>query len=55
MIGGNELTEMLADKERIEALRELLRDVHDVAVAGEKISEGLLDRIRREMANGNRK
>lgn len=33
-------------------LRNLLRDVYDVASSGEKISDGLLDRIRQQMARG---
>lgn len=41
-----------ARDEKIAHLRELLRDVYDVAASGEKISDGLLSRIRREMASG---
>lgn len=37
---------------RIAALRELLRDVYDVAKNGEPITEGLLSRIRSQMAAG---
>lgn len=38
--------------DEIERLRELLRDVYDVANSGEKIGDGLLDRIRQQMARG---
>lgn len=46
-----------ADKHRacsmtVEHLRELLRDVYDVVSAGENISDGLLSRIRAQMACG---
>lgn len=37
---------------KIEELRNLLRDVYDVAKSGEPISEGLLSRIRGQMAAG---
>lgn len=37
---------------RIAALRELLRDVYDVAKDGEPISDGLLSRIRSQMTVG---
>lgn len=37
---------------RIAALRELLRDVYDVAKNGEPISEGMMLRIRSQMAVG---
>lgn len=36
----------------IDALRELLRDIYDVAASGDRISEGLLARIRSQMASG---
>lgn len=36
----------------IEGLRELLRDVYDVAKNGEPLSSGLMDRIRVQMASG---
>lgn len=38
--------------DEIERLRNLLRDVYDVVSSGEKISDGLLDRIRQQMAHG---
>lgn len=37
---------------KISELRNLLRDVYDVASSGHTISEGLLSRIRRQMASG---
>lgn len=37
---------------QINMLRDLLRDVYDVAASGERISEGLLSRIRCEMSHG---
>ena len=48
-----------ADKRRareakIDQLRELLRDVYDVTANGKHISEGLLSRIRHEMAGAHR-
>lgn len=39
---------------QINMLRDLLRDVYDVAASGERISEGLLSRIRCEMAHGRK-
>lgn len=41
-----------AKDRKIEELRELLRDVYDVARAGEVISPGLLARIARQAAMG---
>lgn len=38
--------------DEIERLRNLLRDVYDVTSAAERISDGLLDRIRCHMARG---
>lgn len=38
---------------RIDQLRNLLRDVYDVVAGGGTISDGLLSRIRAQMANGN--
>jgi len=37
---------------KIDDLRELLRDVYDVLASGKSVSEGLLSRIRRQMAVG---
>jgi len=37
----------------IDMLRNLLRDVHDVVAVGQPVSEGLLSRIRTQMARGN--
>lgn len=38
----------------IDQLRNLLRDVYDVLAAGQPVSDGLLSRIRHQMAHGNR-
>jgi hypothetical protein len=54
------LKELIAtDKDRIagkdvkiDQLRNLLRDVYDVLSVGEPVSEGLLSRIRHQMARG---
>lgn len=54
------LKELIAtDKDRLAAkddtisrLRELLRDIYDVAANGHTISAGLLDRIRGQMDHG---
>lgn len=45
---------MSAKDAEIAALRNLLRDVYDVASAGQPISHGLLERIRGQMASGRR-
>jgi hypothetical protein len=54
------LKELIAtDKDRlvgkdytIDQLRNLLRDVYDVLASGTPVSEGLLSRIRHQMARG---
>ena len=43
-----------AREAKIDQLRELLRDVYDVAANGTRISDGLLTRIRHEMAGAHR-
>lgn len=46
-------TDKLASKDIvIERLRELLRDVYDVTKNGEPLSDGLMSRIRAQMASG---
>ena len=45
---------LMAREAQINALRKLLRDVYDVAALGQPISQGLLDRIRNNMASGRR-
>ena len=44
-----------AREAKIDQLRELLRDVYDVTANGKRISEGLLSRVRHEMAGAHRK
>lgn len=39
---------------QINMLRDLLRDVYDVAASGERISDGLLNRIRCQMSHGRK-
>ena len=44
-----------AREAKIDQLRELLRDVYDVTANDKRISEGLLSRVRHEMAGAHRK
>ena len=43
---------LLSRQMKIDSLRELLRDVYDITKNGKPMSEGLMSRIRSQMAAG---
>ena len=43
---------LLSRQMKIDSLRELLRDVYDITKNGKPMSEGLMSRIRSQMAPG---
>lgn len=51
---ATETDRLRAKEAEIDHLRNLLRDVYDVLSSGRPVSEGLMSRIRHQMADGRR-